>query len=1040
MEFKKLLFYCLSTVLFTTYVGAQTVTVTGKVLDETGLPLPGVSVSVPESTTGTTTDIDGNYSIAISGATTLVFSYVGYADRSEIIAGRTIINVSLVPNTQNLDEVVVVGYGTQKRSVVTGAITGIKASDIEDAPITRVEQALQGRVSGVVIASNAGQPGSSSTIRVRGITSLNSGNDPLWVVDGIIVDPGGIGFINSSDIESVEVLKDGAASIYGTRAAGGVILITTKKGKAGKLTVNYNGFGGFSGPARKLDLLNAQEYASLRNEAYAAGYNGTGTFTLPFPNAATLGAGTDWQEAIFSDSAFRESHELSISGGSDKSTFYMSFGLIDQEGIVLPQISNYSRKNIRMNSTHKIGKFVTFGQTAAFSDEKNVGIGNTNSEFGGPLSSAINLDPTTPLVETDPAVIASQNDYSQTGVWLDPNGNPYGISTQVGQEMSNPLAYARTRQGNYGWSQNFVGSAFLEVAPIKGLKLRSQASGKLAYWGGEGFNPVSYLNSSTFTPRNSLSRDTNRGLGWTLENTLSYERSFGNHNFTILLGQGTYVEEGSRGQGTTFLDLPVDSWEDASFNFDIPQENRTTFAYTNPKTAVTSLFTRLNYDYKEKYLLSGIVRRDGSTQFGANHKYGNFPYLSAGWVVTKEDFWPVNKVVNSLKFRASYGEMGNDRFPSFRYLSLVQGGSNYTFGNGGSVTVGNSVVAPSNPDLKWEETTIKNVAVDALLFKNITFTFDLFQKRTTDILYTVQIPGYVGATQQPYANVASMDNNGFEIELGYRKKFGDFNLGLNANLSYIQNELTRITQGVDFISGPSVQSSTYPITRSEVGQPFGSFYGFQTQGIFQNQAEIDSYVNSEGTVIQPNAVPGDFRWSDMDDNGVIDENDRTYLGNPLPDYTFGFTVNLDYKNFDLQVFAQGAAGHQIYQGLRRLDIGNANWQSAALDRWTGEGTSNTYPRLTTNDTNRNFSNPSDFYLQDGDYLRIKIVQLGYSLPTKVISGAGLTRARVYVTGENLFTFTEYTGYDPEIGGNIMGIDRGFYPQAKSFMMGVNLQF
>jgi TonB-linked SusC/RagA family outer membrane protein len=984
---------------------------------------------------GVVTDFDGNFTINSEVGATLSFSYLGFLTQHVVVTNNSNLAITLSQDLALLDEVVVVGYGTQKKSVVTGAISGVKQSELEDLPITRVEQTLQGRVSGVTIAANSGQPGSSSTVRVRGITTLGS-NEPLWVVDGVVVDSGGIGYLNQSDIASVEVLKDAASqAIYGARAATGVILITTKKGKTGKLSVNYNGYTGVSSTARTLDLLNGTQYATLLNEKSV---NGGGT--IIFSNPESLGAGTDWQSVIFNNSARRTSHELSLSGGNDVSKFYTSFGYSDQEGIVMSDISNYTRKNIRLNSTHKINEKLTFGQTIGYSNEKNIGIGNTNSEFGGPLSSAINLDPLTPIVETD-ATLANQAPYTNNGIWRDANGNPYGISTLIAQEMSNPLAYQQTRLGNYGWSDNFVGNAYVELEPIEGLKFRSTLGAKLAYWGYESFTPVSYLNAATIVSQNNISRGKNKGFGWNVENTVSYSKTLKKHNFSVLFGQGVYVDNISSGETVTYFDIPVDNYRDASFNFSVPTDQIVASAYTGTEHRVTSLFSRLTYDYDEKYLLTAIIRRDGSSRFGSNNKYGTFPSFSAGWVPSKESFWNDNDIVNQLKIRGGYGVTGSDAIGDFRYLSTVSGGRNYTIGNSGSVAIGNSPDAPSNPDLKWEETSQLNMGFDAKLFKDFSLVFDWYKKETTGILQPVTIPGYVGASGSPTGNVADMENTGIDLEIGYNKQFNEVNVSLSGNMSYLENNVTFLGNDVDFLSGgEGFQSSTYPITRTQVGQPVNSFFGFKTNGIFQNQEEIDSYVNSTGTIIQPNAQLGDFKWQDLDDDGDIDSDDRSFLGSSIPKLTFGFTLNVDYKNFDLLMFLQGASGNKIFQGLRRLDVENANYQTAALGRWVGEGTSNNYPRLTTNDTNNNFSNPSDFYLEDGDYLRLKTIQIGYSLPSDVIRKCGIDKLRIYFTSENLFTFTKYSGYDPEIGGGVFGIDRGYYPQAITNQIGINLQF
>jgi TonB-linked SusC/RagA family outer membrane protein len=1011
--------------------------VAGTITDENGLPVPGASVFIKGTTQGVSTDFDGNYQLKADSSATLVFSFVGYATQEIAVNGQSTINVSMTPSAETLEEVVVVGYGTQKKSVVTGAISSVKAAQLENLPITRVEQSLQGRTSGVTIFANAGQPGSSSTVRIRGVASFNAdANNPLWVVDGIIVDNAGIGYLNQADIESIEVLKDAAsAAIYGTRAATGVILVTTKKGKSGKLTVSYNGFAGSSQATRKLDLLNAQQYAAIRNEAYTNGFTG-GNFTLPYPNASTLGKGTNWQDEIFNNSAQRSQHEVSLSGGNDKSTFYMSFGLTDQEGIVATQISKYLRKNIRLNSTHKVANWLTVGQTIGFSREKNVGLGNTNGEYGGPLASAINLDPTTPAVVTDLSSVPNPSDYAQQYAVKNAAGNYYGISNAVQQEMTNPLAYIQTRLGNYSWADNFVGNVYAEITPIEGLKLKSTLNGKLAYYGGESFTPISYQGPNSNTSRNNLSRNSNKGFGWSIENTATYSKLIGGHNFSVLLGQGAYVDDIGSGQGITYYNQPVNNFQDASFSWTTAPADITGYSYTNNEHIVTSLFGRFTYDYKEKYLVTGIIRRDGSSRFGSNNKYGTFPSFSLGWVLTKEDFWKQNNVLNTFKIRAGYGVTGNDKIRNFGYLPLVSGGTNYTLGNQGSVVVGNSPNAPANPDLQWEETSQLDIGFDATLFKDFNLTFDVYRKKTNGILQDVVLPFYVGSNGAPTGNVGEMENKGWDLELSYRKKLGDFTLGVNGNVSYLKNTITNVGPDRQFNSGPSIQSSAFPLTRSEVGGTYNGFYGFVTDGVFQNQAEIDAAALPADITV----VPGDFRWKDLDKDGVITEKDRTYIGKPLPDYTFGITVNLAYKGFDFMAMGQGVTGNQIFQGLRRLDMPKANWQTEVLNRWTGEGTSNSYPRVSTGDPNGNFSKPSNFHLQDGDYFRIKVVQLGYSLPESVIGKAGLGKVRLYVSAENLFTFTKYTGYDPEIGGDVMGIDRGYYPQARSYMIGCNLQF
>ena len=938
-----------------------------------------------------------------------------------------------------IEEVVVIGYGTQKKSNVTGAISSIKASDLENAPMAgRPEQVLQGRAAGVSVISNSGQPGSTPTVRVRGITSFGlGGNNPLWVVDGIVVD--NIGWLSQSDIEGMEILKDGASSaIYGVSAARGVVLITTKKGAKGRMNLSYNGFYGVSTAAKKLDLLNATQYATIMNEAYTNDLTGSPDDLQPvLGNPASYGVGTDWQKQIF-NSASRQSQEFSISGGSDKSTFFSSFGYYDQDGIVLKNISNYKRINARLNSTHKVLDWLTIGQTFSYTHVKARGI-NENGEFGGPLSSAINLDPITPVVVTDVASQPNSNDYNNANIIRDQNGNPYGLSPYVSKEMTNPLAFQQTQMGRYRWSDDLIANVFAEVKPVKNITFKSSMNGKLSYWGNQAFTPTNYLSSAAQNGFNSLFKQTEQKFEWNTENTLTYQNKFGLHNVNFLLGQGYYEYNISSGQNTTYTNLPVNTWQDASFNYGVSPENRSGNAWEGIHTHKASYFARLVYDYDNRYLLTGTIRRDGSSLFGANKHWGTFPAVSLGWNASNESFWPENNIVNSLKLRGGYGVLGNDEIRPFQFSNYLVGNVNYTFGDN---VIANGV-APStleNPDLKWETTSQLNLAVDLKLFNTLDLSVDVYRKKTSDILRQVQLPGYLGLINDPFKNIGDMTNDGIEVSLGYKKNWGDFGFSANGNFGYLKNEITKLENGREYYAFGSYQTLGN-VGRLQVGESYGSFYGFQNLGIFQNQAEIDAYRNASGGLIQGSAKPGDFKRLDVNGDGKIDENDYVNLGNSVPKYTFGLTLNVNYKNFDVMVFAQGHAGNKIFQGLRRLDILEANYQTAILDRWTGEGTSNEIARVSRKDGNQNYTRMSDYYLQKGDYLRLKLVQIGYTIPKDVSQTIGANKVRFYVTAENLITFTKYTGYDPEIaGGDTFGIDRAFYPQARTFLFGANIQF
>jgi TonB-linked SusC/RagA family outer membrane protein len=1052
MSLKSTFIFLLACVLlFPAISNAQDITVKGTVTDQkNGIPIPGVTVKALGSSKGTLTDVSGNFVIAVPQGTKLTFSQLGMVSQTVTVSSSAAIRIALAEDSKSLGEVVVVGYGTQKKSVVTGAISGVKAADLENQPVNRIEQALQGRTSGLTIAATSGQPGSASTVRLRGVTSFgensNNKNNPLWVVDGVVIDNGGIGYLNQSDIESIEVLKDAAAAaIYGARSASGVILVTTKKGKEGTLTINYSGYYGTQAPAKKLDLLNASQYADVINRAFAAGLKNGGQ-PLPFPNPSALGQGTDWQSVIFNNDARKQNHEVSISGGNEKSTFYTSAGYNLMDGIVATPISKWNRANVRLNSTHKIRKWWTIGENLGYSHTVNSGIGAVNREFGGPLSSAINLSPTMPIVETNPALLG-QLPYTNANVVRDANGNPYGIPASGFQEMTNPLAYIQTRLGNYNWDHNIVGNAFVELEPLKGLRIRSTIGTKLAFYGNDAFSPLAYFSTTASTPRSTFRRELNYSIAYNLENTISYTRDFNKHNVTLLLGQGNYKDGYSRQLVTTYFDIPATDFNSANMRFKPIEANKTTSGDEGTEHKVNSFFSRVQYNYDEKYLLTALIRRDGSSRFGPNHKFGYFPSVSAGWVPTREDFFPKNNIVNTLKIRGSYGVTGNDVIGDFAYVATVGSGRNYPFGTAGNVIIGYSPEASPNPNLKWEETKQTDIGIDATLFNDFTLTADWYKKKTTGILQTPPTPDYVGSGS-PARNLGDMQNTGFELELGYRKQIGQIRFGISGNASWLKNEVTKLAPDVNFIEtdGASFQNMG-TITRTQPGHSFNEFYGYQNLGLFQSQAEIDNYKGPKGTVLQPNAKPGDIKFANLNGDETIDVNDRTFLGSPIPKFTYGFTINLGYKNFDLVAFGSGVAGNKIFQGLRRLDIANANYQTKILNSWTPSNTNTNIPRLAVDDPNENYKKFSSLYLENGDFFRLRTLQIGYTLPKATVEKLKLQKLRIYVLTENLFTITKYSGYDPELGvgpdagsGGAFSIDRGAYPQARTFLIGINVGF
>ncbi len=1004
-------------------MSAQT-QISGRVTDGNE-PLPGATVVERGTQNGTTTDADGQFQLLTTGKRAiLTISYVGFKTQEIAIGNRSIFEITL-ESSDAMQEVVVVGYGTQKKSVTTGAISKVRASDLENMPVSRLEQSLSGRTSGVRVTSNSGAPNSAATVRIRGTTTIND-SDPLYVVDGIPIG-GGIDYLNQSDIESIEVLKDAAsAAVYGARSANGVIIVTTKKGQKNRTALSYNAYFGVQNPWKRLDLLNARDYATLMNESSENAGQG-----ILFPDAANLTGGTDWQSAIFDENAPIQNHELSISTGSERSTYYASFGYFDQSGIVTSAASSFQRYSVRFNSTHKIKDWLTVGNTLGYSRNTGRGVPE-NSEYGSPLMRAINLDPLTPVVETRPDVLNSPV-FVNFPVVKDENGRPYGISTYVTSEVVNPVAAVKVSQGS-GWGDKVAGNVFAEVLPINGLKLRTSYGVDFGYWGDESFSPVYYLNAANRRDINQYGRSQNRGTFWIWENTAVYERIFGNHTASLLVGTVAEHNEGG-GINGSYQDIPVFDIKDASFGFNVPADKKNFGGYEY-EGALVSYLARLNYNFSGKYLFSALLRRDGSPKFGKNYRFGNFPSVSAGWVLSEENFMENVSPINFFKIRGSWGVNGNEKIGNFRYVSTVGGSRNYTFGFPEIFTNGVTPNALANPDLRWEETTQTNFGFDAKIFKNISLTFDWFEKLTSGMLLDISVPGYVG-NAGPVGNIASMRNTGFEVELGFTKTLSNgLQFELNGNVSHVKNEVTNLGDEKEFLTGQTFTPQGLEITRTSVGLPFGYFYGYETDGIFQNETDVAAY-NKNGVLLQPDALPGDFKFKNTIRDSFLNANDRVFLGNSIPTWTYGFTFLTKYKSLDLTIFGQGVAGNKIFNATRRFDLPTANLTTDALNRWHGEGTSNTFPRLTMTDLNKNFSRSSDFFLENGAFFRIKTLQLGYSLPLAATSKIGMNRLRFYVSGNNLFTFTAYSGFDPEIGGGSYGVDRGIYPAARFWLFGVN---
>ena len=1023
--------------------------VQGVVQDRDGLPVIGAAVVVQGTSNGTVTGLDGEWTLSgVKSGSMLVISSIGYVTKTVAVADAAL--VVLDEDTIMLEGVVVVGYGVQKKSVVTAAIAKVGSDELGKTAPVRVDNALKGLAAGVNVTSSSGQPGSAARIRVRGTGTINN-SDPLYIVDGMPLE-GGIDYLNPSDIESIEVLKDAASgAVYGARAANGVILVTTKKGTKGDARVNYDFSYGLSSPWKKLDILDASQYAMMINE----GHMNAGMAPKYSMDYASYGKGTDWQDEIFYYNAPQSQHELSVSGASDKVNYYLSLGYLSQDGIVGGNKgrSNYDRLTLRSNTTYEVmdktaersflNKF-TFGSNLSYAYITSTGI-STNSTYGSPLGSAVALSPILTVYADDTQAAAQISQYGAAGMLYGENGKMYTIPGGSYNEMVNPVA-ALSLPGSKGWSHKFVGGFSGELQIIEGLKLRSTLGLDLSFWGDDSYSDVYYLTSSNQITESYASGSACNSLVWQVENTLTYSKTFGQHSITALLGQSAKASSGQYlGASSKYLkDINKPYIDYTNGLQDDGDRNGWGAPYAQAKLA--SYFARVSYNYAERYMAELTVRRDGSSRFGANNHWATFPSVSLGWNLFKEEFMQgVIPSLSNAKIRASWGQNGNENIGNFRYTVLTEGNNNYYYGKDPSQAIGVKASGLANQSLRWENSTQTDVGVDLGFFANkLTFTVDYYNKLTDGMLMTMPIPSYVGESK-PIGNVGLMSNSGVEFELGYKYSIGDWNFRVNGNATYLKNKLIKLGNDTGWANYDSFQG-TGTISRAENGYPFPFFYGYKTDGIFQSDAEIAAYTwtNPDDPTdikqIQPAAKPGDVRFKDLNNDGVINDQDRAYIGKGTPDWTFGLNFQASWKGFDFSMLVQGVAGVQVFDCTRRTDIKMVNLPSYMLQRWTGEGSSDKYPRFVVGDT-QNWKS-SDLYVYDGSYVRIKNVQLGYTLPESLVRKALISDVRVYVAAENLLTLTPYHGFDPEIasGGTSLGIDYGVYPQARTFTAGVSVAF
>jgi TonB-linked SusC/RagA family outer membrane protein len=1031
-------------------------TISGKVTGPDGSPVAGATVAVKGASTATSTGADGSFVINAPNSSVLVVSYIGFDVLEVSTVGRTDFNIGLKERTNSLNEVVVTGYTSQAKKDITGSVAVVNTADLKSQPAGNAEQQLQGRASGVTVTTD-GRPGQGASVRIRGFASFSGGNEPLYIVDG--VPTGGISGLNPNDIETMQVLKDAAsASIYGARASNGVIIVTTKKGRQGGAKVAYNMYYGTQNPGKGYDLLNSQEYANAVWAAYKnAGqtppntqYGNGATPVLPdyiLPGGKKIGEvdestynlnldnvngstlivkankeGTDWYDVI-TDNAPIMNHNLTVSGGADRSRYMMSFDYFDQKSIMA--FSFYKRYSLRVNTEFNVKKNIRIGQNLQVSTtEQN--ISGNNSE-GSELGFAYRNQPIIPVFDI------AGNYAGSRGPNLGNSGNPYAV-----RERS---------KDNRGQNLGIFGNIYAEVDFARHFTARTSFGGQLSYGNGYGFNFITYENAENNT-NNSYTESFDRFRQWTWTNTLQYKNSFGKHDIVALAGTEAIEEWGrsiAAGRAGYFIQ---------DLNFRAVNNGSTittaTGAPYNP-SALFSIFGSVNYTFADKYLASATIRRDGSSRFGPNNRYAIFPAFSAGWRISREDFMKDVKWITDLKLRASWGQMGNQRInPANAYNAFVgqPGSSGYDL-NGSSNTVvpGFQQSFVGNPDGKWETNTTTNIGFDATLFGGRTeVILEWYNKSTSDLLY--QLPALAtagaGAASNPaFFNVGSMKNTGIDLMITQRNLLGSkskFNIDGTFTFTTYKNEITKIADNIDFFDSRGSRIGNW--SRNQVGNPISAFFGYKVAGLFQSADDVAK------SALQDGAGPGRFKYMDIDGNDTINDRDRTFLGNPNPDFTYGLQLNARYGGFDLGMFFYGVKGNDVmnyvrwwtdffpsFQGNKSKDL--------LYNSWTP---TNTTARTPINENVSNFSTNNavnDYYMEDGSFFRLKNITLGYTLPTNLVNRVKIDKARIYFQATNLFTITKYTGLDPEIIGasdRELGFDEGIFPTVKQFLVGLNINF
>lgn len=985
----------------------------GTVKDKSSnLPIPGANIVIVESNTGYITDFDGNFSFESSEKTVRVeVSSIGYKTMIATINSSDNIVLLLEESVEALDEVVVTGYGSQLKRDLTGSVSVLGSKQIDKIRPIKLEQALQGTVAGVNVSTQSGAPGAGINIRIRGI-STNGDASPVAIIDGY---QGDLSLLNPSDIESITVLKDAQAAIYGTIGANGVLLITTKQGRNDSPTkFTWESSLGVQTTSRKLPLLNAKEYGILLNESYT----NDGRFPV-ISNVSELGEGFEWQDEVFKNAAI-ERHALTLSGGSISTKYSIGASSLKQQGIVGLDKSSFNRKTLRSNVGFDLSDKLKLNTSVIYT---NI-IRNSINDFGlgSVLFNAINMPPI-------------YNAYDEN--------NDFTLApSNLGIEIINPLAQVSNTFNDYRLDK-INGTIGLEYSPFEGLTFNSRIGFNAANSKSRNFSKLINYGGKVFdVTRSSVNQNRINNNDYSIDNFINYKFAINEQKVALTIGSTLFKNYGDALFATGF-DVPNNSWENADISLaNGTSTEKTSGSYSYDQRRL-SYFARLQYDFKNKIFFSGLMRRDASTKFGPQNRIGVFPSVTGGYILSEEQYFEKIDWINFLKIRASYGLLGSDKIGDFLYLSQLTGEGVYVFDN--QLSFGRAIGVVPNSAIKWEASEQLDLGLDAtFLNNNINVTFDYFQKTTNDLLIqNIPVSGILGVrapgSGSPTVNAGEIFNEGYELMIKYSTSFGEnFYLTSSINATTLNNKVTKVNNSVGFVEGGSFGVGQQAPSRMEVGFPIGYFYGYETDGIFQNRSEVISHPSQ--VALGASAAPGDFRYKDLNEDGVIDDKDRTYIGDPIPDFTFGYNLNLNYKNIDFSLNAFASVGQEIVRNYERVQL-NANKLDYYIERWRGEGTSNSVPRMTTRSTSNNVF--SDFFVEDGSFLRLQTIQLGYSLPQNILGKIQLDQFRLFVTAENIVTLTRYKGYDPSASSGApigSGIDNGFYPIPKTITAGVNIKF